>query len=151
MQALNFPSYTFRIQTKGSKEVIFDPVRKRMVALTPEEWVRQHLIQLLVNEMHVPLHMIACERGLEVNRMQKRFDVVVFKPDGLPALLIECKAPHVAISEETFYQIAGYNLSLRVHYLFMTNGLNHICGKIDYTTGKLVFLEKIPDYKDLCK
>ncbi|MBK6346198.1 MAG: type I restriction enzyme HsdR N-terminal domain-containing protein [Bacteroidales bacterium] len=151
MQALNFPEYDFRTRVKSGQIQIFDPVRKKYVSLTPEEWVRQHLIRYLVVEKHVPLHMMACERGLLVNRMPKRFDLVVFGLNGNPVMIAECKAPGVKLSEATYYQIGRYNLTLKVKHLLVSNGLQHYFGMIDYHTGRLDYSEQIFDYQQLCE
>lgn len=150
MQALNFPNYIFRTRLHSGLLQIFDPVRKRFAALTPEEWVRQHLIQYLNTEKKVPLHMMASERGLKVNRMQMRFDLVVYAPSGNPVLIVECKAPAVQLSEDVFYQIARYNQTLKVKHLLVSNGLRHIFGVVDYHSGGLVYADHIPDYNTLC-
>jgi hypothetical protein len=151
MQALNFPEYSFRTRHQAGQMQIFDPVRKKYVALTPEEWVRQHMIQYLEKEKMVPLHMMASERGLSINRMTKRFDLVVYNLSGKPTLIVECKAPTVALSEDVFFQIARYNLALKVNYLLVSNGLQHIFGVVDYNSGNLVLADNIFDYQQLCQ
>ncbi len=151
MFTLNFPSYNFRTRHLGGQLQIFDPVRKKYVALTPEEWVRQHLILYLNSEKQVPLHMMASERGLSINRMTKRFDLVVYNLSGKPALIVECKAPTVALSEDVFFQIARYNLALKVNYLLVSNGLQHLFGVIDYSTGNLALADEIYSYQQLCE
>ncbi|MHC1778474.1 MAG: type I restriction enzyme HsdR N-terminal domain-containing protein [Lentimicrobium sp.] len=150
MHTLNFPAYNFRTRHHEGQLQIFDPVRKKYVALTPEEWVRQHLIQYLVNEKQVPLHMMASERGLSINRMTKRFDLVVYNLSGKPALIVECKAPTVALSEDVFFQIARYNLALKVKFLLVSNGLQHLFGVVDYSAGNLVLADMIYSYQQLC-
>ncbi len=151
MHTLNFPVYNFRTRHYEGQLQIFDPVRKKFVALTPEEWVRQHLIQYLSGEKKVPLHMMASERGLSVNRMTKRFDLVVYNLSGKPALIVECKAPTVALSENVFFQIARYNLALKVNYLLVSNGLQHLFGVIDYSSGNLVLADRIFNYQEICE
>lgn len=151
MQALNFPEYNFRTRHEGGQLQIFDPVRKKYVALTPEEWVRQHIIQYLEKEKLVPLHMMASERGLSINRMTKRFDLVVYNLSGKPAAIVECKAPAVALAEDVFFQIARYNLALKVKYLLVTNGLQHFFGVVDYNTGNLNLASEIYNYQQLCE
>lgn len=146
MHPLNFPDYNFRTRLKDGQLQIFDPVRRRFAALTPEEWVRQNVIQYLNVEKLVPLHMMASERGIKVNRLQKRFDLVVYAPTGLPVMIVECKAPGVQLNEEVFYQIARYNMTLKVNHLLVSNGLNHIYCKIDYSAESLIFEELIPPY-----
>lgn len=135
-------------ELNGHKE-IFDPLRKKYVALTPEEKVRQDLIEFLNIAKKVPLHMMACERGLTVNTLSKRFDLVIFGKDGNPVLIAECKAPHIPLNEDVFYQAARYNLALQVNYLLITNGLEMQCIFVDYETGTSSFLAEIPDYNQL--
>lgn len=149
MQKLNFPEFQFRIESGDNGLLIFDPVRKKNVALTPEEWVRQHLIRYLFDVKGVPQSLLASERGLLVNGMQRRFDVLVFSRNGKPLIIAECKAPHVTVSEDTFYQAARYNLALKADYLLITNGLQHFIAKIDYQSAGLKFLEEIPDYEQM--
>ncbi|KAF0197070.1 MAG: hypothetical protein FD166_2029 [Bacteroidetes bacterium] len=151
MQALNFPEYEHRTRLQSGQLQIFDPVRKKFVALTPEEWVRQHLIQYLAVEKQVPIHMMACERGLIVNRMPKRFDLVIFGLSGNPVLIAECKAPGIKLSEETLYQIGRYNITLKVKHLLVSNGMQHYFGTIDYHTGQLDYSGQIFDYQKLCE
>ncbi len=149
MQKLNFPEFQFRIESGDNGLVIFDPVRKKNVALTPEEWVRQHLIRYLFDVKGVPQSLLASERGLLVNGMQRRFDMLVFSRNGKPMLIAECKAPQVNVSEDTFFQAAQYNLALKADYLLITNGLQHFIAKIDYKSAGLNFLAEIPDYKHM--
>lgn len=151
MQALNFPHYSFRTRQQAGQLQIFDPVRKRFATLTPEEWVRQHLIRYLFEEKQVPMHMMASERGLKVNRMQKRFDLVVFAPSGCPVMIVECKAPTVQLTEDVYYQIARYNMTLKVNHLLVSNGLKHIYCLVDYISEGLVYGENIPSYEILCQ
>lgn len=132
-------------ETNGHTEV-FDPLRKKYVALTPEEKVRQELILFLNNEKKVPLHMMAAERGLNVNMMPKRFDLLVFGTGGKPVMIAECKAPGIPMNEEVFYQAARYNLALQVNYLLITNGTQMHCLFVDYESGNSRFLQDIPEY-----
>jgi len=125
MQSLNFPAYEFRVKQKENKYLIFDPIRKKDIVLTPEEWVRQHVLAFLVQTKLYPASLIAVERALTYNHLKKRFDVLLYNKLGKPEMLIECKAPEVNLSEETLFQIATYNLVFRVPNLFISNGLNH--------------------------
>lgn len=143
---LNFPPADLKIRTQNNRMEVFDPLRKRFVALTDEEWVRQNLISYLARHKMVPLHMMASERGFLVNKLPKRFDVVVFSSKGEPVMIVECKAPHIKLTEDVFYQAARYNLTLQVNYLLITNGLEHHCANVDYTSGNINFLMNIPDY-----
>lgn len=149
MKPLNLPSYTFRInESKGQKE-IFDSIRRKFLILTPEEWVRQNIIRFLIEEKKVPGTLIAVEKSLMLNQLSKRTDAVVYASSGKPLMIVECKAPQVKINQEVFEQIARYNLTLRVNYLLVTNGMEHYCAYIDFANGEFAFLEDIPDYETL--
>ena len=127
---------------------IFDEIRKKFVVLTPEEWVRQHVVQYLLLEKKYPKSLINVERLVKVNGLNKRYDIVVFQPNGEIFMLIECKAPEVAISQQTFDQIARYNLKLNAQYLMVTNGLNHYFCQMDFENEKYVFLKEAPEYRN---
>jgi hypothetical protein len=151
MIALDFPPTNLRLKRLENGMQVFDPLRKKFVALTEEDWVRQHLISYMAIQKQVPLHMMASERGLTVNKLPKRFDLVIFSQSGKPALIAECKAPQVKLDNDVFYQAAGYNMQLQVNYLLITNGLEHHCLHVDYITGKTVFMDGIPDYGMISK
>ncbi len=146
MLKLNLPDYSFRYRTINSKQLIFDIVRKKYVALTPEEWVRQNFISWLIQELKYPASHIAIEKKLLLNELKKRFDAVVFNKDNRPAMLIECKAPEIKITQRTFEQAARYNMVLKLKYLVVTNGLDHYCCEIDFLENKYSFMEIIPNY-----
>ncbi len=146
MQKLNFPAYTFRFKNSENKVAVFDEIRKKFVVLTPEEWVRQHTVQFLLEEKKYPKSYINVEKLIKVNDISKRYDVAVFKPNGELFLLIECKAPEVPISQDTFDQIARYNLKLKAEYLMVTNGLNHYFCQMDFENEKYVFLKELPNF-----
>jgi len=129
--------------------MVLDVYRKRFVKLTPEEEVRQRFARYLVEEKGFPASLIMTEYALEVNKLARRCDILVHKPAGYPALLVECKAPEVKISQATFDQVARYNLAFRVKYLIVTNGLKHYCCQIDFDPEKVSFLSEIPDYEEL--
>lgn len=147
MQKLNFPSYNFRFKNSENKVSIFDGIRKKFMILTPEEWVRQHTVQFLIKEKNYPQSHINVEKLVKVNKINKRYDIVVFQPNGEMFLLIECKAPEVTITQDTFDQIARYNLELKAQYLMVTNGLNHYFCQMDFENEKYVFLEELPNFK----
>ena len=111
-----------------------------------EEWVRQHIIHFLIEEKKYPISLIAVEKQLIINNLTKRTDILVFNTNGLPHIIVECKAPSIPIKQDTFDQIARYNLKLNANYLFVTNGLKHFYCKMDFTNEEYVFLENIPDY-----
>jgi len=146
---LNLPQYSFRIREKLEKKLIFDNFRRRWVALTPEEWVRQNFVRYLTEEKHFPVSLVAIERSLKINQRDFRTDIVLFSKTGNPLVVVECKAPEVKISQLVFDQIARYNLDLRVSYLIVTNGLSHYCCRFDQTLLTYTFLPVIPDYKDI--
>lgn len=146
MRDLNFPSYNFRIKNSENNTHIFDVIRKKFVVLQPEEWVRQHCIQFLINEKNFPVSLINVEKVVEINGLNKRYDIIVFNSDGSIYLIIECKAPKVKISQSAFDQIARYNLALKASYLMVTNGLNHYFCNIDYNLGVYNFLKELPSY-----
>ncbi len=146
MLELHFPSYSFRFKSSENKISIFDVIRKKFVILTPEEWVRQHVVQFLMSEKNFPKSHINVEKVLLLNNTRKRYDLVIFNPDGSIHLIVECKAPHININQETFDQIARYNLSLKATYLMVTNGLHHYYCRLDYEHKKYIFLEEIPNY-----
>ena len=148
MQKLNFPTYSFRFKNSENKVSIFDEIRKKFILLTPEEWVRQHVVQFLLQDKKYPKSYINVEKLIKINDLSKRYDVVVFQPNGEIFLLIECKAPEVAISQQTFDQIARYNLVLKAKYLMVTNGLNHYFCQMDFENEKYVFLKELPEYSN---
>ena len=145
MQLLNFPTYSFRFKNSENKVSIFDSIRKKFILLTPEEWVRQHVIEFLLNEKKYSKSLINVEKVVKVNGMNKRYDVIVFNSDGSIFLLIECKAPEVKIDQKTFDQIARYNLILNAQYLMVTNGLNHYFCEMDFENEKYTFLKELPE------
>lgn len=146
MQQLNLPAYSFKFKEQGARTQIFDAIRKKYVALTPEEWVRQNFLQYLVRDKNFPASLIAVEAGLKYNQMQKRTDVLVYDKQGNPHLMVECKAPEVKITQDAFDQIARYNMIFKVKYLVVTNGLNHFCCQMDYEANTYHYLELIPDF-----
>jgi predicted type IV restriction endonuclease len=146
MQQLNFPSYSFRFKNSENKVAIFDEIRKKFIILTPEEWVRQHVVRFLLEEKKYPKSLINVEKTLKVNGLRKRYDVVVYNPDGSIFVLIECKAPKIKIAQATFDQIARYNMTLKSEFLMVTNGLNHYFCQMDFENEKYIFLENLPNY-----
>ena len=144
---LNFPPYEFRIDAGGGQSSkIFDIVRRKLVWLTPEEWVRQHLLHFFINGKKFPAGLIAVEKNLKVNGLPRRTDILVYDKQMKKILLAECKAPSVKISQKTFDQAARYNLSLDVKYFVLSNGLQTICCTMDHEKMKYNFLENIPEF-----
>jgi len=147
MQGLNFPTYKFKLKSSENKQYIFDVIRKKYVVLTPEEWVRQHTVHFLIYEKKYPASLIAIEKQLEVNKLKKRFDILVFNKKGSPDLIVECKSPKIKITQDAFDQIARYNLNLNANFLVVTNGLQHYFCKLDHENEHYIFLKEIPNYK----
>ena len=147
MKQLQFPTYSFRFKNSENKVAIFDEIRKKFIIITPEEWVRQHVVQFLLQNKKYPKSYINVEKTLKINDLKKRYDVVVYNPDGSILILVECKAPEIKISQHTFDQIARYNMTLKSEYLMVTNGLNHYFCKMDYEKEQYDFLSELPDYK----
>ena len=149
MQPLIFPEYDFRIRHSGDKQEIFDFVRKRFVALTPEEWVRQHVLHFLCTEKSVPRSLMAVEKRLKINTLTKRADVVAHARSGRALMLVECKAPGIQITQQVFDQAARYDMVFHVNFLLITNGLTNYCCRFDYTNNTYSFLPEIPSYSDM--
>ncbi|GIM57898.1 type I restriction enzyme HsdR N-terminal domain-containing protein [Capnocytophaga canimorsus] len=147
MQKLNFYPYQFRFKNSENKTLIFDEIRKKFVVLQPEEWVRQHVVQFLIQEKSFPKSLINVEKELMINGLKKRYDIVVYKNTGEILLVVECKAPDILINQKVFDQVFRYNLSLQASVFMVTNGLQHYYAMIDYNSNKLLFMESLPDYK----
>jgi hypothetical protein len=149
MIKLNFPEYQFRITEKSGKLSIFDPVRKKYVVLTPEEWVRQHVIQYLVHEKHIPLSLITVEAEFRLFNTRKRFDIVVNDRNGKALLLVECKAPSVPVTQDVMDQAVRYNFAMKVAFLMLTNGLQHIFCYIESGEATYKLVSELPDFQGL--
>ena len=151
LAALNFPAFDVRTRTKGKRTLIFDSIRKKYVALTPEEWVRQHLIHYIISEKKYPASLISVETPLKYAYVDKRSDVLVYNRNGQPLMLAECKTPEVAITQKVFEQIAVYNLTIQAPCLMATNGLQHYCLAAATENSPASFLKEIPVYEELLK
>jgi len=149
MMKLNLPSFEFRFSEHESGKKIFDVVRKQFVKLTPEEWVRQHMIHYLIEFKAYPEGLMAVEKSIKVDTLVRRPDIVVYNREKKPLLIVELKSIDVNISEDTILQIAMYNKKLKVPFLILSNGISHYCAKFDYFNNKLDFIEEIPDYEQL--
>lgn len=146
LQTLNFPEFSFRFKNSENKISIFDVIRKKFVILQPEEWVRQHCVQYLIQVKGYPATLINVEKEFKINGLKKRYDVVVFNSDGSILITVECKAFKIKIDQTTFDQIARYNLTLKAKYLMVTNGLNHYYCQMDFINERYHFLKDIPHY-----
>jgi ribosomal protein L23 len=146
VQELNFPKYTFRVKNSENKTLIFDEIRKKFVVLQPEEWVRQHCVNYLIHEKKYPKSLINVEKELIINGLKKRYDIVVFNPDGSIHIIVECKSAKINISQDTFDQIARYNLKLKANFLMVTNGINHYFCVLDLKNECYRFLRDLPNH-----
>lgn len=146
MHSLNLPTYSFKLKSERERNFIFDEIRKRYVALTPEEWVRQNFVRYLISEKSYPAALISLEKHFSYNGMQKRSDILVHDRKANPVLMVECKSPDVKINQAVFDQIALYNLKFKVPFLVVTNGIHHYCCRFTEEEGNYRFLEKIPEY-----
>ena len=149
MLELNLPSFEKKITHRGDKPFILDIIRRQYVALTPEEWVRQHFVHFLISHKGFPHSLMANEVQLKLNGMNRRCDTVVYDRTLRPRIIIEYKAPTVHITQQVFDQICSYNMVLQVDYLIVSNGLAHYCCKMDYSTHSYSFLREIPQYNEL--
>lgn len=149
METLNLPSYTPKTKAAEGRTQIFDPLRNKFVALTPEEWVRQNFTNFLTTYKGYPPALMANEVQLSLNGMSRRCDTVLYSQHLRPRMIIEYKAPHVNITQKVFDQICRYNIVMKVEYLIVSNGLQHYCCHIDYDSNSYTFLQDIPDYASL--
>lgn len=149
MLLLNLPVFETKIVNRDGKKLIFDILRKRYVALTPEEWVRQHFIHFLISHKGYPPGLLANEVLLNLNGTRKRCDTVLYKKDLSAGMIIEYKSPDIKITQNVFDQITRYNFVLKVDYLIVSNGINHYCCQMDYFNQQYSFLKDIPSYSDL--
>ena len=149
MLALNLPQYEAKITIKDGKRQIFDILRRSYVALTPEEWVRQHFVHYLINEKGYPQSLMANETAIQLNNIKLRCDTVVYDKQLKPRAIVEYKAQTVELKQEVFAQIARYNLVLKVDYLIVSNGIKHYCCKMDYENSCYKFVNEIPHYQTI--
>ena len=146
---LNLPPVPLRLKDEDGIVKVFDPLRDKYVALTPEEFVRQHFTAWMRDARHYPASLMANEIGIEVNGTRKRCDTVVFGKDGKPMVIVEYKAPDITVNQAVFDQIVRYNMTLHADYLVVSNGINHYCCVMDYENGTYHFIPEIPDYLSL--
>jgi hypothetical protein len=149
LRLLNLPQYSFKITGAEGSEMILDPLRRKYVRLTPEEWVRQNFVQYLVNEGKYPPGLIGIEVMFRWNKLKRRVDILVHNRLGEPVMIVECKEPEVRISDKVFDQIVCYNMGLKVPYIVVTNGLDHYACKMNFQENKYDYLDVLPLYEDL--
>jgi hypothetical protein len=146
MIQLNLPAFEYKVIKQQDNVYIYDSIRKKYLLLTPEEWVRQHFVHYLIKDLQYPRGLLTTESGLKYNRLQRRTDIVVFNRQGKPHMIVECKAPSVAISQQVFNQIAVYNKVLNAKLLVVSNGLQHYCCQYNEALARWEFLPGIPAY-----
>lgn len=149
MNSLNLPEYQYRLEQNGGKLAIFDPIRKKFIILTPEEWVRQHFVNYLTEHLGYPASRIRIESGTSYNKRAKRTDILIYDDHLEPLVLVECKAAHVAVNQATFNQISVYNKTLKAKILICSNGMVHYACRYDSESASVAFLDHIPHYRDL--
>jgi len=148
LQPLELPPYPFKIIDEDGRLMLFDEIRKKHILITPEEWVRQHFVQYLINQKGYPRSLIKLEGGLKLHGKARRTDIVVFNPEGEKILLIECKAPSVKIDQKVFDQVARYNMVHQVALLAVSNGLQHYYCRIDFGNRDYRFIPELPNYTE---
>ncbi len=140
-----------RIKEGPGGKLLYDPLRRKHVAFTPEEWVRQHFVSYLTGYLGYPPGLIRIEASFRLHSMLRRADILVHDRNGEPVMIVECKAPQVKLSQEVFDQVINYNFSYGVRYLVVTNGINHFAGKIDTEARTFALLDHIPDYETITR
>jgi hypothetical protein len=149
MQKLKLPSYSFRIEEKNGKQLIFDDTRRKWLTLTPEEWVRQNFIHFLAKEKKFPKSLMAIEKKVLINGLSQRFDLMVYDRKGNPLLIAEFKSPDIQIDQTTFDQASRYNNVLRASYFLISNGMVHFVCKLDFEKRTTRYLEEIPTFEEM--
>ena len=149
MTALNLPPYSVRLGGTRNQPTIFDVLRRKYVALTPEEWVRQHFVHFLIDEKHYPPTLLANEVSLKIGEKSLRADTVLYDRDLQPRMIVEYKAPTIQLTQKVMEQVSAYNLLLHVDFLIVSNGLDHYCCRMNYEQGTYEFLTEIPTYEQI--
>ena len=149
MNELNLPSFDIKIRGTREKPEVYDFLRQRYVALTPEEWVRQHFVHWLVEDKGYPKGLLANEVAMKCGDKTLRCDSILYDKEARPQMIIEYKAPTVSVTQRVFSQISAYNLLLHVDYLVISNGLQHYCCRMDYERQTYHFLQEVPDFLSL--
>ncbi|WP_215226330.1 type I restriction enzyme HsdR N-terminal domain-containing protein [Echinicola shivajiensis] len=143
---LNLPTTDFQISSENGKLCVFDSLRKKYLVLTPEEWVRQHIIFYLVAYKKYPKSLFSLEKGVKYNKLNKRFDILVLNRQGKPFFLVECKAPEVKLNQNVVEQVCVYNKTIGAEFMAISNGIQHICLQYNHTTGSYKQIQEFPDF-----
>lgn len=150
VKELNLPAYSYKLkQGDSGLRQIYDCIRRRYVALTPEEWVRQHFLNFMINNLEYPAALLGVEVMFSMNSLNRRVDIMAYNRLGNPLLAVECKAPGIKITPAVFDQLAEYNMKFRLSYLVVTNGITHFACRINWEDGSYGFLEGVPGYKTI--
>ena len=147
MNHLNLPTFNYKLKKDGGKHFILDLIRRKYVVLTPEEWVRQHFVHFLINDLKYPKPLFKVESGLKFNTLSKRSDILIHDREGKAWMLVECKSPEIKLTQKAFNQIAVYNMTIGAKYLAVTNGMVHFCYRIGKTGEELEFLKDFPPFE----
>lgn len=147
MNRLNLPSFDYKLKKEGGKHYILDLIRRKYVALTPEEWVRQHFLHHLINDLSYPKSLFRVESGLKFNNLQKRTDILIHNREGKAWMLVECKSPDIKLTQKAFNQIAVYNMTIGAKYLAVTNGMVHFCCRARTAVVEAEFLTDFPSFE----
>ncbi|MCZ6521312.1 MAG: type I restriction enzyme HsdR N-terminal domain-containing protein [Bacteroidetes bacterium] len=148
MKTLDLPPFEYKIKRENNGTKIFDIIRRKYIVLTPEEWVRQHFVHYLIDQLHYPRTLINIESGLKYNQLRKRSDIVVYDKSGSSFLLVECKSASSKISKNAIFQAATYNHSIKAKYVAITNGLSFVCCKVSKDSGQLTWVENLPAFME---
>ena len=146
MTKLNLPQFDIRISKEGGKVMVLDFIRRKYVVLTPEEWVRQHFVNYLINHLKYPKSLFKVESGLKFNKLNKRSDILIHDRQGKAWMLVECKSPDIKLTQKAFNQIAVYNMTIGAKYLAVTNGMVHFCCEAGTSSVEPSFLETFPEF-----
>lgn len=149
MYALNLPSFDAKIRKTNNGLEVFDPLRRKYVSMTPEEWVRQHFVHYLISEKGYPASLMANEAMIKLNSLTKRCDTVAYNNQLEPLVICEFKKPDIEITQQVFDQVVRYNIVLKVKYLIVSNGMSHYCCKMNYDDMSFDYLQEIPEYISL--
>jgi len=150
MADLFFPNFNLKTRNESNKTLVYDELRKKWLQLTPEENVRQHLWKYLNIQFEYPKSLMAIEKKIIINKLEKRFDLLIYNKTGNPLMIAECKSPKIKLNQSTLEQILRYNIQLKATYLLITNGIELYCCHVDFKSGKMEFLKTIPMFNDIC-
>lgn len=144
---LQYPEINLKYKIEGNTRYVFDSIRKKYLVLTPEEWVRQHLIAYLLHQLDYPVNLLSIEKQIMVGRVKKRYDLVVYDQHFQPCLLAECKQPDIAVTEQTLYQLLQYHSTVAARFWILSNGPDTYCARVD--NGKITWMDRLPSKAEI--